>query len=71
MYVDFPPNPAGTGTILGKYEYWYEQIIENACAAVEASCVSFGRFLAKAASNLVPIDDGWVYSRLPKVLFSN
>jgi hypothetical protein len=38
--------------------YRYEQIIENACASVEASCASCGTFLAKAASNLVPVDDG-------------
>ena len=34
--------------------YRYEQIIENACAAVETSCAIF---LAKAASSLVPVDD--------------
>src|SRR5882762_10255811 len=38
--------------------YRYEQIIENACASVGASCASCGTFLAKAASNLVPVDDG-------------
>jgi hypothetical protein len=38
--------------------YKYEQIIEGACAAVETSCASCGRFLAKTASSLVPVDDG-------------
>jgi hypothetical protein len=38
--------------------YKYEQIIEDACAAVETSCASCGTFLAKTASSLVPIDDG-------------
>ena len=38
--------------------YKYEQIIEDACAAVETSCASCGRFLAKTSSSLVPVDDG-------------
>ena len=47
--------------------YRYEQIIGNACAAVEASCASCGRFLEKAASNLGPIDDRRLHaSRPPK-----
>lgn len=35
----------------------YEQVIEDACAAVEASCASCGEFVAKAESRLIPVDD--------------
>ena len=38
--------------------YRYEQIIEKACAAVETSCAPCEGFLSKAASNLVPVDNG-------------
>ena len=35
----------------------YEQVVQNACAGVETSCASCGEFMAKADSELTPIDD--------------
>src|SRR5579871_3512422 len=42
----------------------YEQVIEDACAAVETSCASCGEFLAKAGSEreLIPIRDDRLHS---------
>src|SRR5271154_3634023 len=39
----------------------YEQVIQDACEEVEASCASCGEFVAKAEAELIPIDD----DRLP------
>ena len=35
----------------------YEQVIQDTCAGVETSCASCGEFMAKAESELIPVDD--------------
>ena len=35
----------------------YEQVVQNACTAVETSCASCGEFMAKAESAWIPVDD--------------
>ena len=43
----------------------YEQVIEDACKGVEASCASCGEFIAKAGSELIPVDDDRLGSMKP------
>src|SRR5271155_458049 len=43
----------------------YEQVIQDACAGVEASCASCGEFVAKAEAELIPIDDDRLRSMKP------
>ena len=40
----------------------YEQIVQGACAGVETSCASCGEFMARAESELIPVDDDRVHS---------
>src|SRR5271154_4083050 len=43
----------------------YEQVIQDACEGVEASCASCGEFVAKAKAELIPIDDDRLRSMKP------
>ncbi len=43
----------------------YEQVVQDACAGVETSCASCGEFMAKADSQLIPVDDDRLRSMIP------
>jgi hypothetical protein len=64
----FPPNL--TAKDIRTAMRRYEQIVEDACAAVETSCASCGEFAAKAELGSIPVDDERLRStRFPERVF--
>ena len=59
----FPPKI--TSTHIRTTMRMYEQVIQDACEGVEASCASCGEFVAKAEAELIPIDDDRLRSMKP------
>src|SRR5271168_827553 len=59
----FPPKI--TSTHIRAAMRMYEQVIQDACEGVEASCASCGEFVAKAEAELIPIDDDRLRSMKP------